>query len=84
MYPDKLGQNPDVDIGQFGIACGKWVAQLAQDFEGAKGNRTQGQTGFGASRRLNHRTIVFVFAGGYGNGRHNTLPGCQKYKPFRL
>lgn len=78
MYPDKLGQNPDVDICQFGIACGKWVAQLAQDFERAKGNRAQGQTGLGASWRLNHGTIVFVFAGGYGNGRHNTLPGRQK------
>ena len=51
---------------------------------GAKGNRTQRQTGLGASRRLNHGTIVTVFSGGYGNGGHNTLLGCQKYKPFRL
>ena len=42
------------------IACGKRVARLAQDFEGAKGNRTQGQTGLGASRGLNHGTIVAV------------------------
>jgi len=59
----------------------RWVKP---NFERTVGNRTQGQPGFGASRGLHHKVLVAVFVGGYRNGRHNTFPKCQNYKPFRL
>ena len=44
VYPQELGECAGVDFPHVGIAGSKRVAQLAQDFKRAKGDRTQGQT----------------------------------------